>query len=1238
MIKNYQFKADDNLILIRAVINYSKSQDIPLSTLKTAEIHLNGVIVAPCDWETIEINKGDVVDVYPRLDGAVIGIAGAIGSAISAFAATTIGGIIVSSAISIGVSYIVSSIMSYFTKDDEQTNVTAGKYYTLDGGNNQLRPYEHLPQVVGKYRTTPDYAITPFQSIENNVQYLTHLFVVSAGEVDVLDVRTDTTPISSVIDGDYEYYVYSGWKGEPFKWIGNSIISNQMNYKLNEGADFIYETTDETNEISIVFSFPSGLFVGISYLYPILQLNNLKVINTLTNESVIDINTTYDNTGVEAIVTRLGGVEYDIPQSYGAGYRHVLTLNKYNNGGDKDGQDIPSGRYRVVINQAVITIRSTRQASRNIYDVQLAKNGVYNKIIDGIFMVENYTAYADIYIIEVQARQDYEPITYTGQSLTLLELRAKASDRLSGALDTVNCLAQLKGIDSNGNYTTSSNIACLARRLLTDKNIILTAGDVPLNAESFLAFEQHCDRYGFTANGVETGGRTLGKVLGEMLEVAEGYISQSNGEYIVVYDNPDSDIVDVITPRNSSNMSMVQSKPIKAVDGLQILFQNKDKDYQQDQILVHDKDITPTNVEKKDELWATDYELAYKRGMLTLAKVMLRSKVISFSTDWRAIDYKLGQKLLVQHPSFFLGVGVQGQVCGYQYDSNGYVEAVILDQFYNIEVGKKYTLKDGTKYSQRFWDITARVNEETNILYFTVPILEAQAPEQFKMLSLGETERQGLEVLVKSITRNTDFTADVECIPSATGYYSVIDGDIPPYESALTFPSAFDRGKLNKPQLLNYVADETTATLDKFGNIVLNAVLSMNIQDKYGVFFDKYKVYYTESGSSESIQLETREKYAITLPALKQDAYYNVTIQAISTTGASSEILTSQIHVTGLLNPPAPVDELYLNGTNLEIKVNAKPIDFAGYEVKISTNYTDSYEQSILITNPLNLDGIVSLSSYVNTAKRVMVKVVDIVGLKSQMIAINVSLGDVVQRNLYETQSELANGWNGTISNGYIENDKLYSSLPIKTLWNGTDVQSLWNGTDVETIYSSKPLAVTYMYDITITPLLHGAYLRVSADVTSGSIRDVFYSRCVDVDGVKTYSTPVLLTDYRISEQDTDIRIFIYFENIENLVCNDITTMFDVEDKPNMIIQDVEVVGDNFLVSVPENYYKKIKNVNMSLQYDSSKPSFNNAYTAKVISKGTIVNGYVSDGITIACYDINGNTANGIVDILIQGY
>ncbi len=1221
MQNNTQFTVNNNQILIRSVIEHAKRENIPLNALKTAEIYLNDVIVTPDDWESVEAKKGDNIVVYFSINATGLAVAGAIGSAISSFAATTIGGIIISTAVSVGVSYVVSSIMNFFTREQEQTRENqAGKMYTLTSSSNSQRPYEYLPIVIGSTRVVPDYAIAPYQQVIDNIQYINHLFVVSVGQVDVTDVRQDTTPIISSVGGDIEYYVYSGWSGQPFKWVNKAMATTSYNYKL-DAVIFPHETPADTELINIVLNFPSGIYAQYTPLLMKPYINDLKVINLDTQEIVINASE---------------GNRYELEQTTLAGYTYTLTLSKYNTATNTTSA-LPKGRYRVEIG-----------ALR--YELWYITTGVYigdYKLINGEItyyiagLSGNTKIYGDSYVVEVQAQQDKPPITYTGQIYTLIEMRAKASERLNGALNTINCLATLQGRNEDYSLVTTSNIAKLARRLLTDKNIIQTAGDVPLNAESFAAFEQHCEKYGFSANGVETGGRTLGVVLSEMLEVAQAYISMRNGEYVITYDNPDGDTVDVITSRNSANMSIKQSKQIKAVDGLRVMFYNKNKDYAQDEILVHEDGVTPANIEKLDALWVDNYELAYKIGMLTLARVRLRSKIIAFSTDWRAIDYVPGDKILVQHPSFFLGVGTQGKVVGYQYNDNNYVEAVILDQFYNTELGKLYSLKDGTKYSVTFWDIRPYANEETQVLYFQVPILEAQAPRLDAMVTLGESGKAGIEVLIKEITRNADFTADISCIPSAKGYYDVIDGDIPPYESALTFPSYYDRGKPNKAELINYVADETTMTIDSRGELVGNAVLSMRLQDKTGVYFSYYRVMYYERGTlGFPVRfpkiINEYDKYTITLPELVDKKEYGATVWVVSTSGVWSEPASFTIYNEGATNPPPPPDELYLNGNLLEIKNNTPPIDLRGYEVKIATNLIDSYDQSALITNPINLDGIVDLTPYINITKRVYVKAVDAIGLKSEEIFININLGEDVTRNLYDTISEVSKGWSGSIVDGNINaGNQLISNLPIQTLYNGVDVETIYNGIDIKTIYSNMPLAVSYTYEIDINELYHGSFMRVSADIVQGEIKNVYYSRCVYVGDELVYSTPVLLTSYRITSDDVKIRITVNFDNQVALICNDISTLIDFDDKPLMIIEDVKVVGANFLVEVPQNYFKRIRNVSASIQYDEG---FNDAYSVKVVSKGTIVNGYVTDGVRVTCYDANGAVVNGILDLSIQGF
>lgn len=1166
------------------------------SILLNSDIHVNGIFVFNGDWEKTRTKQGDTVEIFPNVYATLAGIGVYLLQAA------------ISTALAWGVTWLVNKL---FPPDKPKTsNAETKSSYQVQGANNTYRPFEPLPCVIGTYRTAPDFAVPYYSVVENNNIGIRHLFVVSVGDVDVWDIRKGSTPITSLYG--LEYHIYKGWRGEPLKWFNTRIQASQENFLLADNAIFKTQSAVNVNGVGFIINFPQGLY---SYEQSSGDKSALGITLTITlynldtEESIVKTESIYNSDPTLSTVRRY--ISYDFPE----------------------------GKWQISI-----------------------KSSAGGKLVPDTHITNSY-------IIEVQWHFDEPTLLYTGQAMTLIELKATASDKLTGGLDTINCMARLQGKNANGRLVKSSNIALLARRLLTDSDLVMNTEFVQIDEDSFDRFETHCAKYDFTANTVETSGRSLGEVLSEMLDIGQGYITGASGKYEIFYDDPEQAIVDVINSRNSWGMNITTSRPIKEVDGIRMTFNNKDKDYQTEERLVAQNGVNPQNAELMQVSMIDNAGLAYKYAMLTLASSKLRNSIIKFSTDWRSIDYKLGQKLLINHQAFFYGIGTAGKVVALIKDTNGFYTALVLDQYYSTDFGKQYALHNSSKYSLKYWDIKAVQDEETNTLFFTVPIMqEKDVPQLGDMLIFGESEKVGLEVLIRNITRNADYSAEIECIPSAKGYYSAIEGNIPDFESSLTFPNAYDKNKPSVPVILSIQADDLTAVKNSKGEIVINAHASMLYRDKDNVAFSHYKVSYKKLEQETYTEITGNNKELILIPNVKEASIYNFEVASVSKEGLESEYVTTQFKVLGLKRVPNPPDNIFLNKNILEISLEKMPIDFAGYEIFVASNINDDVMVANKITNPLNLDSLFDMTNYLGFAKKVFVRTVDLLGNKSEYISILINLGDKIEYNLLEHNSELASNWQGDIEGGYLTENKLIPNLQEEIFCNGIDEITFNTTQTIQMVKAflnaTKNSTVQYTYEVFIKNLFQNVRLDVKPILESGEVENIefavanlkekmfynsadeiiinetiFYDAVNEIGFLETELSKYrpLAAGYFIEKDISFIKIRVTFSNKSPLICTDILTIFDIPDAPNLIMENVLINNEPTLIQIPNNRFRKIKNVNINMRLDENYPE-HNAFLAKTLHKGFMEDGYIVDGVILSAYDINGNQTKGLCDLTIQGY
>ena len=130
---------------------------------------------------------------------------------------------------------------------------------TITGGRNDVRPYAPIPAIFGIHRTVPPYGAKPYTEIIGDDQYLRCLFVVGYGPLAIEDLRIGETSIDE-FDG-VEYQIRNGIEGEdPTSIYPGTVNEESLAITLAASSGWILRTTqDETEEISIDFTFPSGL-------------------------------------------------------------------------------------------------------------------------------------------------------------------------------------------------------------------------------------------------------------------------------------------------------------------------------------------------------------------------------------------------------------------------------------------------------------------------------------------------------------------------------------------------------------------------------------------------------------------------------------------------------------------------------------------------------------------------------------------------------------------------------------------------------------------------------------------------------------------------------------------------------------------------------------------------------------------------------------------------------------------
>ncbi len=193
-MKSLKYTADREITLFNHTKIFLEENDVSKKLLLNCDIEVNEKKIDSSNFETYILNIGDKVEIFPNIHFTAAGIAIVTALSSTAFAATTAGVIIakgIALALYVGASVFLNWAVNKLFPPDEPTSVTNenNTLPEIGAASNQQRIYQRLPLVVGFFRCTPDLAVAPRSAIIDNNQYIYHLFCVSAGNVEITDIK-----------------------------------------------------------------------------------------------------------------------------------------------------------------------------------------------------------------------------------------------------------------------------------------------------------------------------------------------------------------------------------------------------------------------------------------------------------------------------------------------------------------------------------------------------------------------------------------------------------------------------------------------------------------------------------------------------------------------------------------------------------------------------------------------------------------------------------------------------------------------------------------------------------------------------------------------------------------------------------------------------------------------------------------------------------------------------------------
>jgi len=733
--------------------------------------------------------------------------------------------------------------------------------YSITGVGNTPDPYGVIPKVFGKVKMFPKFpgkGPTQYTEIAGDDQYLRVLLLIGYGPVTVTELKIGNTPIDNYTDVSYE--IREGKSGDAALTLFTKDVDEQsFQSALTSAGGLVQRTTGlAVSEISIDIAFDKGLVK-------------------------------FDNQGVKQTQAVTVTVEYKL-----------VTDGGWTSAGTIAASAATSKLHRKTLKWSVTSGQ---------YDVRLLRTTADtndSQIFDTVF----WTALRGFTL--------GDPINRAG--LAVIAIRIKATDQLSGRLDTVNCLVESELAKHNGSSwqtpVATRNPAWAMVDILTGAGNQRALAQSRLDEVAFKAFADRCDTEGREFNHVFDSGTTVGQALALAAGAGRATPDIKDGKHTVVEDLAQSVPVQHFTDHNSWGYTW-DKVFVDRPHAFKIQFLNELENYQQDEEIVYDDGYDAQNANEFNTIeyiGITHPDQVWKRGRYDIAVVRLRPDSHSFNTDFEHLQATRGDMVCHARSVILVGGG-SGRIKAIG-TSGSDVTTITLDRIVVMELGRVYSVRiRTTAENDSLLEAVDTDEGEQTLLTFSTPVPDSGTqPAVGDLVQFGETGLESVEGLIKAIEpfqSGGGLNARITLVDAAPAVLDADTGAIPQFMSKITLLPVVLREEPPVPIIVSVRSDESVLERSVDGSLVPRIMVGLTvlsgIEIKDLLFFGQIK----ETGSNDRwTDLKptpaTQGDYEI-FPVTQGDSY-DLRFKLGNLAGQTSAWTTPITEVvTGKGNPPPNV-------------------------------------------------------------------------------------------------------------------------------------------------------------------------------------------------------------------------------------------------------------------------------------------------------------------------------------------
>jgi hypothetical protein len=867
--------------------------------------------------------------------------------------------------------------------------------YSVSAPSNQMNPWGVVPRILGRHKVYPPLGAKSYTEIIGSDEYLRMLVVWGYGPASIEDLKIGDTPLSSFDNVELE--VRAGWSTDTDITLFPGTVNQETVNVILSSVTGRVERTAQVNadELSVDVTFPRGLVsfgddgsrvettVDITIEYRELPDGEWTEIPSTRQVSVSGTKLWVDNpplTGLdmtvgtnsvyasnpEGVIYSAAGVA-EIEGSYRIGEYSVLAGGVIASVTDLSPEGVTGlvctayrnylqvivaitvtpGSAGTTTNNNVTFIDKTTSAVRRGFRWAVDPEKSYEVgITRDTADTEDDTIIDEVYWTYLRSITSEYPINFP-HPLAITALRIKATDQLNGMIDNLNGVvtswcpvwdsaAAGWGTEEN-DYAPTSNPAALIRHVLMGTANARARTAAQVDDAALGEFYDFCGENGYAFNMYRDYAAGVFETCKDIASVARGNIIIKDGLWSVIADTGQQTLVQHITPRNSWGFS-AQKVLFNKPHAFRIRFKNEDNDYADDERIVYDDGYTSENAtffESIEFPGITDPDLIWKFGRYHIAQARLRPEIYTLYQDFEHLVCRRGDMVRVSHDVPMWG-NSWGRVKSLTTDG-GNITHITLDESVTMEAETSYAcrfrLADGNTL---ILSIVLDVGE-TPTLELQTPVAEALGPEVDDLAMFGEADSETVRLLVHSIQRAGEFTAQLFLVDVATAIYDADTGEIPEFDPQTTGSVDITTFVPDCPTITDIIAGTDTPTTSGGGSIsTLTVHLAAPSND---VRIRGYRVRYRLVDESQWQYTQEMPNLTILISSVIEDAEYEIQAQSISVYGVASTWTA-----TGTGTPATPqIVPAHPTGISAEMVAGGSAYDYAAVHVTFTPPSTSIF-------------------------------------------------------------------------------------------------------------------------------------------------------------------------------------------------------------------------------------------------------------------------------------------------------